>query len=140
MMVNPNMVKNLIDYGPKIISWFEIVGNELDKFAEGMDQLFPESNLNIVEEVVDDTLTKSMLFDIIRKNVATGANGMAIIYKKGTGDDDIFYLASTKDKELIDEKDNKFIVVKVTDGIKKEVKEIFTSAVETEFGKLIIIK
>ncbi|MCQ2194859.1 MAG: hypothetical protein MJZ28_07900 [Paludibacteraceae bacterium] len=113
---------------------------EWDKFSEGIDKLFPDSNPNVVEEEISDTLTKDMLFDFIRQNAATGANGMAVIYKKGTSDTDIFYLASVKDQELVDEKENTFVILKVSDGVKKDVKEMFSTATATEFGKLIIIR
>lgn len=136
-MVNPNIVTKLPEYGSKILAWFNLAKEAVEKFGDEVGKLFPDLG-NCVEEVtVDDTLTKDVFLDIIKKNAVKGASGMAVIYKKD--DLDVFYLASVKDKELIDEANNKFVVVKVADGVKKEVKEMFASALETEYGKLVII-
>lgn len=140
-MVDPKIVTKgveaLKDWGPKILTWLEAVKVAWNEFGDKFMQLFPDSNCD--EIIVEETLTKEKFFEFIKTNAVKGANGMAVFYKKNT-DDDIFYLASVKDKELIEDKDNKFVVVKATDGVKKEVKEIFASAMETEYGKLIIIR
>ncbi|MCQ2200067.1 MAG: hypothetical protein MJZ19_10165 [Paludibacteraceae bacterium] len=136
MKIDPIVVA---DYGKKVMAWLLLAEKKVEDFFVAVDNLFPDVTVNVVNEDVTETLSNEIFFGIIKKHAVAGANGMAVIYKKNA-DDDIFYLASVKDKELIDEKNNKFVVVKATDGVKKEVKEMFSSALETDFGKLIIIR
>ncbi len=133
--------KDFADYGKKILSVFELVKLAVEEFSDAVDKLFPEVSVNVVNENVEDTLTKDLLFSMIKKHAVEGANGMAAFYKKDVESDvDVLYLASVKDNELIEASKNKFVAIKVSDGVKKEVKEIFSSAMETEYGKLIIIR
>ncbi|MBQ0155591.1 MAG: hypothetical protein KBT22_03325 [Bacteroidales bacterium] len=135
------MIKEILlgaaELGPKVISWLELAAKNVDEFLISMDNIFPDSNHSY--EVVEETVSKDIFFDYVRKFAVPEATGMAVIYKN-EGDNQIFYFASVKDKELIDEKSNKFGAIKATDGVKKEVKELFSSALETEFGKLLIIR
>lgn len=141
MIIDPKNAKNGLDalkeWGPKVLSWLELAKESWNEFGDKIKQSFPDSNSEVIVE--EETLTKEKFYEIIKANAVKGANGMAAFYKKNA-DDDIFYLASVIDKELIEENDNKFVVVIATDGVKKEVKEIFASAMETEYGKLIIIR
>lgn len=139
MVINPSILTKIPEYGPKILEWFKLAEQTVESFEKEVVKLFPSLLADVEEITVEDTLTRDAFLDVIRNNAVEGANGMAVIYKKDS-DLDVFYLASVKDKDLIEESKNKFVLLKVTDGVKKEVKEMFASALETEFGKLVIIR
>lgn len=125
------------ELGPKVAEWLELVAKNVEDFLTIAEKIIPDANSSF--EVVDETFTKDMLLNYVRKYAVDGANGMAVIFKS-ENDNDIFYFASVKDKELIDDSMNNYGAIKVTDGVKREVKDLFASAMQTEFGKLLIIR
>lgn len=76
-----------------------------------------------VSSVEVDILTKQKVISIAQQNIAPGANGIAAL--KLQKDSKYFiYLANCKDKELLDESVNKYMVIKANE-IDADVKGLF---------------
>lgn len=86
-------------------------------FFEG---LFKSQNIT-VEEV--EMLSSEKLVELCKKYIVEGSNQVAA-FKEFKKDNFYVYLAYCKDRELIDEEHNHYIVI-IADGLSKDVKELF---------------
>lgn len=70
-----------------------------------------------------DTLTLPELVQAARKNIVAGANGFVVFRAEKDGKCFV-YLANCKDRELLDETINKYVIIQA-DSLSKEVEELF---------------
>lgn len=70
-----------------------------------------------------DSLTLPELLQVARKNIVAGANGFVVFRAEKDGKCFV-YLANCKDRELLDETINKYVIIQA-DSLSKEVEELF---------------
>lgn len=83
------------------------------------------SSRNVFSEDVD-ILSFEKLVEISKCYIVEGANEVAAL-KQFNEDTFYIYLAYCKDRNLIDEDKNKYVIIKA-DGLSKEVKELFSES------------
>lgn len=79
-----------------------------------------------------ETLNKNRLIEIAKQHIVAGSTEVAA-YKTETADSFVIYLAYTKDKELLDSKDNCYVIIKC-EALAKDVTNLFGE------DKLIILQ
>lgn len=89
----------------------------IKKFAK--DLLSSKSTTTLVV----DLLTMPELLQVARKNIVAGANGF-VAFRAEKGGKSFIYLANCKDRELLDEPINKYVVIQSA-SLSKEVEELF---------------
>lgn len=105
----------------------ESVKHVFTKFIEGLKK----PNANIISTTVD-TLNIQKLIEIASEYRIEGSTEVAA-YKAATDDEYIIYLAYTKDKELLDESINNFVIIHCQ-SIARELEKLFKD------DQLIILK
>lgn len=105
----------------------ESIKQFFNRFIDG----FKNSKYNIIVEDIE-VLNKDLLIKLATKYKVEGSSEVAV-YKVETDDSYILYLAYTKDKELLDETINNYIVIN-SGAISRDVEKLF------ENHKLIILK
>lgn len=78
---------------------------------------------NSTTATVVGTLTLPELLQVARKNIVVGANGFVAFRAEKDGKCFV-YLANCKDRELLDEDINKYVIIQAT-SLSKEVDELF---------------
>ena len=73
--------------------------------------------------LVLDSLSMPELLQVARKNIVAGANGF-VVFRAEKDNKCFIYLANCKDRELLDESINKYIIIQA-DSLSKEVEELF---------------
>ncbi|MBD5403140.1 hypothetical protein HDR58_10170 [bacterium] len=105
----------------------ESVKKIFTKLGEGLKQ----SNAKIINIDVE-AINKDILVEIASKHRVEGCSEVAA-YKTATDDEYFIYLAYTKDKELLDESLNNFVVIRC-ESIARDVEKLFKDE------QLIILK
>lgn len=91
---------------------------------------FQSSNENIIYESVE-TLNQNRLVEIAKRHIVPNATEIAA-YKTETEDAFVIYLAYTKERELLDSKNNCYVIIK-SGALAKDVVNLFGDS------KLIIL-
>lgn len=89
------------------------------------------SATNIFNEEIE-FLTMERLIEIAQKHMVANSNEVAA-FKEMKDEAFFIYLAYSKDRELIEEKDNHYVIIK-SEGLSKDVKNLFNES------DLIILK
>ena len=105
----------------------EAVKEYCKKFADG----FKKSGANIITET-HESLNQEKLVEIATRHRVDGSTEVAA-YKVDTDNEYVIYLAYTKDKELLDENINKYIIIH-SQSIARDIDKLFNN------DQLILLK
>lgn len=93
---------------------------------EGVECFLNDSNQKSsvkVTPIKEEFLKLDRLVEIAKANIVPNSNQIAAILKKGDNST-IIYLAYCKDKELLPEKDNNYVIIEA-EGINREIENLF---------------
>lgn len=109
----------------------EKAGEALKEYIKKFVGGFNKSKANIIAETYE-SLNKEKLVEIATLHKVDGSTEVAA-YKVDTDDEYLIYLAYTKDKELLDENINKYIIIH-TQSIARDIDKLFNN------DQLILLK
>ena len=100
--------------------------NRMNTIEDAVRDIFQNElkECEITEDI--DILDSRKLFDTAKKNIVSESNAVAV-YKEEKRDVIYIYITYCKDKELMPEEENKYILLKAS-GITKDVRNLFSSS------------
>lgn len=145
MMINPQMVESVIEkmkpvlkeafvaISQKVLGWVDeqVKNFDPDKFFESLKNKFAAANAqnvgsNIeVKSFEEKYLEKDALVKIAKNNIAKGANQVVAYFPKSSSSDYYYiYLAYAKDRELLSQEENVYVIIRAK-GIDKAIVNLF---------------
>lgn len=127
--------ENLEKYADFAITLFETVKKVYDKVKETLSELDIEINkkYNIVN-FKSEMFNKEQLIKLVSENKVDGSNEACAIMEKNPDGGYKLFLAYSKDRELLPEDVNTYVVITVTGYVAQDVRDLFGDE------KLIILK
>lgn len=107
------------------------VGDSIKHFFEKFSEGFKKNGANIIVESIE-ILNHKTLVEIATKHKVEGSSEVAA-YKINTVDEYIVYLAYVKERELLDESINRYIIIR-SQSISRDVEKLFNN------DQLILLK
>ena len=145
MMINPQMVESVIEkmkpvlkeafveISQKVLGWVDeqVKNFDPDKFFESLKIKFAAANAqNVgsnleVKSFEEKYLEKDTLVKFAKNNIAKGANQVVAYFPKSSSSDYYYiYLAYAKDRELLSQEENVYVIIRAK-GIDKAIVNLF---------------
>ena len=97
----------------------------LEKIKEELQQFVDAAKLDVAFEDVE-LLTMNKIVEVAKQHIVPNSNEV-VVFKTMKEDSFFVYIAYAKDRDLLPQEENCYVVIKA-DGLSKEVKELFAES------------